>query len=453
MALIKIADDEKNMRWSLSKALEKEKYEVQAYENGKDLYESLAEKRPDLIIVDQKMPVQDGLTTLQLIKDNYPSIPVIMITAFGSIESAIEVIKAGAFDYITKPFDLEHLKIVIKKALEFSSLNQEVSELRTQLGNRYSFHNIIGKSHKMQEIFQTIEQIADTSATVLITGESGTGKELIARAIHYHSNRKNKPFVAVNCAALPETLLESELFGHEKGAFTGSVGRKIGRFEMANGGTIFLDEIGEISPTVQVKLLRVLQEREFERVGGIDKIQVDIRVIAATNKDLLKEIEKGNFREDLYYRLNVLPLHLPPLRERTEDIPLLVNFFLEKHSQGGKIKQVSERTLQLLMDYSWPGNIRELENVMERMIIICREDVITPQYLPENIKHQEQHKPETKQGFRVILPDEGISLEEVEKSLIEQALEKAKGNQSRAAKHLGISRHTLIYRMKKFGLA
>ncbi|MCL6630140.1 MAG: sigma-54 dependent transcriptional regulator, partial [Armatimonadetes bacterium] len=344
----------------------------------------------NVMICDLIMPDLNGVEVLKSAKEINPQLSVVMITAHGTIKTAVDAMKLGAFDYITKPFDMDEIKLVVKNAAERSELLEENIHLKQELKSRYSFEGIIGSSSKMQEVFKIVERVANSNATVLIRGESGTGKELIARAIHYNSPRAAKPFIAVSCAALPETLLESELFGYEKGAFTGAVGQKAGRFELAHQGTLFLDEVPEISPPVQVKLLRVLQEREFERVGGTKTIKVDVRLIAATNRDLEQLVAEGHFRPDLYYRLQVIQVFLPPLRERTEDIPLLVQHFIEKYNkENGKfVKGVTDETMDLLMKYRWPGNVRELENVIERGVVLAdaNEDLITPDLLPSMLQ-------------------------------------------------------------------
>jgi len=465
MARLLIIDDEKNMRWALSRALRSEGLEILTAGSGPEGLALLREEKPDLVLLDLKLPGLDGLSVLRQIKAEMPLVAVIIMTAYGSIETAVEAIKAGAYDYITKPFDLEAVKLVLARALQNQSLTKEVAYLRRELETRYSFQNIVGKSAKMRQVFDLIERVADSQATVLIQGESGTGKELVARALHYLSARRTGPFVAVSCAALPETLLESELFGHEKGAFTGALTRRIGRFEMANGGTLFLDEVGELTPAVQVKLLRVLQERSFERLGGTERITVDVRIIAATNRNLEQAMREGKFRQDLYYRLNVVPITLPPLRERKEDIPLLVQHFLAKFSrtnphsnvlppEGGPVPsgghfKMAPAALAALMNYSWPGNVRELENVLERACLLCAGRVITRQCLPAEILAAEERGCN---GFALEIPEEGLDLEELEKHLILKAMEKSGGNQTQAARLLHLSRYALLYRLEKYGL-
>ncbi len=449
MARILVIDDEKNMRWALERALKGQGHEVFQAEDGNKGLDTALNLRPDLVILDLKMPGIDGLSVLSALKEQAPEIMVIMITAHGSTATAVEAMKLGAFDYINKPFDIDELNLTVAKALEVEQLKAKVLRLEHEVTQRYSFQNIIGKSQSMQHIFALIERVADASATVLIQGESGTGKELVARALHYSSSRKNNPFIQVNCAALPEGLLESELFGHEKGAFTGAIAQRQGRFELADGGTIFLDEIGEISPHVQVKLLRVLQEKSFERVGGQHTLKVDVRIIAATNKDLGLEMREGRFREDLFYRLNVIPLKMPSLRERKEDIPLLVEHFLRKYDTKGRITTVEPAALKLLVEYSWPGNIRELENTVERLAIVAPGTVIEGKDIPAELRFS-PYIPG--QAVRFVLPEGGLDLEQVEKEFITQALERAQGNKSKAAKLLGLTRHTLLYRLDKYNI-
>ncbi|AOY74807.1 sigma-54-dependent transcriptional regulator [Clostridium formicaceticum] len=447
MKKILVVDDEKNMRWAIKKALQKEAYKICEAANGLEAIEKFQEEIPDLILMDLKMPKMEGMEALTKIKEMRETTPVIMITAHGTMESAVEAMKLGALDYISKPFDIEELKITIAKALKVGELQEEVSYLREEL-EKNTGKTIIGNSAEIQEILKIVDKVANTNATVLILGESGTGKEVIANAIHYSSNRNKKPYVKVNCGAIPENLIESELFGYEKGAFTGAVARKIGKFEKADGGTVFLDEIGELDLSMQVKLLRVLQEREFERIGGNERIRIDVRVIAATNRDLYKMVEEESFREDLYYRLNVIPIKIPPLRERKEDIPLLTNYFLERYSQevGRKNIAISEEAQQKLLNYHWRGNIRELENVIERMVLLGQGNLITVEDLPYEIL-QEKKSAETYQ-----LPKEGICMEALEKDLIIQALERAEHNQTKAAQLLKMTRHTLLYRMEKHGI-
>jgi len=445
MKKILIADDEKNMIWAMKKALENEEYKIVTASNGVEAVSRVKINEPDLVLMDLRMPQKDGMEALKEIKSIDPKIPVIMITAHGTMESAVEAMKMGALDYISKPFDIEELKIQIRKALDIRDMKEQIELLTEELKNKTG-KEIIGSSIKMKKVFDLVDRVAKSNAAVLITGESGTGKELIANAIHYNSERKDKPYIKVNCGAIPETLVESELFGHEKGAFTGAVTSKPGRFERAHKGTIFLDEVGELALPVQVKLLRVLQEKEVERVGGTEIIKVDVRVLAATNRELKKMVEEGTFREDLYYRLNVIPIELPPLRERKEDIAELIDYFLEKYcgEMGREKLEINKNALELLVDYEWKGNIRELENVIERLVILSQCNAINEKDLPKEILHQDKSMSEFE------LPETGINLEEVEKSLILQALRMSENNQTKAAQLLGITRHTLIYRMEKY---
>jgi len=449
MQHILIIDDEKNMRWVLERGLKPFGYHIKTAANGLEGIDNARLNEPDLVVLDLKMPGMDGLETLKKLKEMYAQLPIIMITAHGTMETAIEAMKCGAADYIIKPFDIEEMKIIIQKNLAVQELVKEVDFLRKELNFKYNAQSIIGESSQMQKVFDMIERVADSSATVMVYGESGTGKELVARAIHVNSPRKDKPYIQVNCAALPENLLESELFGHEKGAFTGAVARRAGRFELAHQGTLFLDEIGEVSPAMQAKLLRVLQEKTFERVGGVETLKVDVRIVAATNRNLQIAIETGAFREDLYYRLNVIPIKLPPLRERKSDIPLLADYFLTKLDLKRRIQAITPEAMQALLDYSWPGNVRELENVIERAVIIAPGDTITVEQVPSDLCMKPR---EEKYSIIDDIPDEGISLEEVEKLLLARALVKAGGNQTKAAQLLKISRHTLLYRMEKYGL-
>jgi len=404
--------------------------------------------RADLILTDLRLPRMDGLELIRAIRRQNAATPIVVITAFGTVENAVEAMKAGAFDFLPKPFSMDHLMAVVHKALEVRSLRDENRKLREELVRRYSFENIIGRSPAMQEIFATIERVAPTRATVLIAGESGTGKDLIARAIHYHSPRRDRPFVKINCTAIPENLMESELFGYEKGAFTGAAASKPGRFELADTGTVFLDEIGDVPPNIQVKLLRVLQEREFERLGSNRTRQIDVRVIAATNADLRAALEQGAFREDLYYRLNVVPINVPPLRERKEDIPALAEHFLRKYAAefSRPVKAISEGALRVLLGYHWPGNVRELENVIERSLLLCAGEILEA----SDIKLDPAPRNSRPAG-EPLLP-EGMTLEEYERELIRKALERAQGNKSQAARLLGLSRNALRYRLSQMGL-
>jgi len=440
---ILIIDDEEHMCWALDRAMRQEGYQTEVAYRGRDGLNLIREESPSLTILDLRLPDMDGLEVLKEAKAINPKLPVIMLTAHGTIETAIEAMKIGAADYITKPFDLEELKLVIKQNLLVIQLETEVTFLRSELTGKYG--NIIAQSKIMLDIIALIERVAHSSASVLVTGESGTGKEVAAVAIHQNSPRHNKPFIPINCAALPEQLLESELFGHERGAFTGATARKLGRFELADKGTIFLDEIAEMSLNMQAKLLRVLQEKSFERVGGTETLSVDVRVIAATNRELVEAIKKGTFREDLFYRLNVIHIHLPPLRERKEDIPLLAKHFIQKYGHVYQVDKISPKAMELLCNYHWPGNVRELQNVIERSAIICRGNQIEPEHLPRELYAPQQSSSDVVVDF----PDNGISLEELEKELILKALEKSGGNQTKAAQLLGITRSALLYRSQK----
>lgn len=443
-----LADDEKNMRWVLSQALEADGYEIVEAADGKEALSAVAEQAPDILILDHKMPAPDGMEVLRRIRAKGHRFPVIMLTAHGNVQTAVEAMKAGADEYLTKPFDLEELRISISKALQMSALAAEVDRLREELDRDWDVDGIVAADPTMLEMLETVRKVAGTNATVMIYGESGTGKELVARAIHRLSSRSSKPFVSISAGALPETLLESELFGYEKGAFTGAMTAKPGRFEMANGGTLFLDEIGDISPAVQVKLLRVLQERTFERLGGTRSIEVDVRVISATNRDLQQLIADGTFREDLYYRLNVVPLTIPPLRKRPADIPLLVAHFLEKYGAGKRA--IAPSAMEALVRYQWPGNVRELENTIERVVILSHGDTIEAADLPAEVRAGVSVCDAGSRCF--ILPDSGLDLEEVELDLVRQALDRSGGSVPQAAKLLGLTTKTLEARMERYGL-
>ncbi|OGL46780.1 MAG: two-component system response regulator, partial [Candidatus Schekmanbacteria bacterium RBG_16_38_10] len=391
---ILIVDDEKIICEHLRKVLGRESYDVKVCHNGSEALECLKEEQFGMAVVDIKMPGMDGIELLGKIKGKYPQTSVVIMTAHGSVETAVQAMKIGAIDYLSKPFEAEEIKLVIERAFEHLKLVDENLYLRNQIAEKHRFGNIISENYKMQQIFDLIASVAVTDATVLIYGETGTGKELVAKSIHYNSNRKDEKFIAINCGAMPDTLLETELFGHEKGSFTGAIRQKIGKFELADKGTIFLDEIGNVTPAMQVKLLRVLQEMEFERVGGNKTIKIDVRIIAATNKDLKQAVIDGEFREDLYYRVNVVPINLPPLRDRLEDIPILVLHFLEKHCEktGKGIYAFSQDVLDSLMHYHWPGNVRELENVVERAVILERGKMISKIDLPVSNKKIEEKK-------------------------------------------------------------
>ena len=447
---ILIADDETKMRRILQIILKGKGYQIDLAQDGKDAWEKFQQRAYNLVITDIKMPGMDGMALLKLIYKKQPDIPVIVITAYGSIDSAVKAMKAGAYDYITKPFENEEIRIVVSKALTYSNLKDENRYLRQALGGRYSFDHFIGSSSEIKNVRNLAAQVAQTSSNVLIQGESGTGKGLLVRIIHYSSSRGVRPFVAFNCGALPDTLLESELFGYEKGAFTGAHKRKLGRFEVAHTGTLFLDEVADMSPDVQTKMLRVLEEKTFERLGGTDSIHVDVRIIAATNKNLTQLIEEGKFRQDLYYRLNIFPIYIPPLREHKKDIPLLVRHFLEQYAKdfGKPVKGISKRAMRLLTAQPWQGNVRELQNCLERAMILCKDSIIRS----ENLILESWHPKNKLSQLNIQIPPEGISLEEVEKSLIRNALVVAHGNQSKASDLLKITRNTLRYRMEKYKL-
>jgi two-component system, NtrC family, response regulator HydG len=448
-ARILVVDDEESHRIMLRAVLQEEGYEVAAATDGPEAIRAVEQEPFDLILLDIRMTTMDGIETLTEIRKVSPFVPVLMMTAYASVKTAVEALKAGAFEYLTKPLDIEELKILIEKALEHYHLQEENLALRERLGDRFDFSKIIGKSHKMKELFDLLAQVAPTDATVLILGESGTGKELAANAIHHNSPRATQPFIKVACAALPETLLENELFGHERGAFTGAIARREGRFQSAHRGTIFLDEVGEMSPATQTKLLRVLQEKEFEPLGSSRPVKVDVRVIAATNRDLEKEVKEGHFREELFYRLNVVPLILPPLRERKEDIPTLAAHFFAIYRDKNKkeLREISGKAMDLLMRYDWPGNVRELENCIERAVVISRGEIIAPADLPPQIQALSSEKEDSGVHF-----PSGISLQEVEKALILKTLEDTGGNRSRAAEVLGINRRTLQMKLKEYGM-
>jgi DNA-binding NtrC family response regulator len=448
MRRVLVADDEKNMRWVLREALEAEGYEVTEAADGKEALSAVADQEPDVLVLDHKMPAPDGMEVLRRLRGKGFTFPIIMLTAHGNVQTAVEAMKAGADEYLTKPFDLEELKLSIEKALKMSELAAEVDRLRGELEHELDLDGIVAADPKMLGVLETVRKVAPTNASVMLYGESGTGKELVARALHQLSERALRPFVSVSAGALPETLLESELFGYEKGAFTGAMTAKPGRFEMANGGTLFLDEIGDISLAVQVKLLRVLQERTFERLGGTKSIEVDVRVVSATNRDLQQLIADGTFREDLYYRLNVVPITIPPLRKRPEDIPSLVAYFLRRNGAEGRT--LTPAAMQALMDYQWPGNVRELENTIERVVILSHGDEIGVDDLPAEVRSGAVVCDAGTRCF--VLPESGVDLEEVELDFVKQALERAGGSVPKAAKMLGLTTKTLEARMNRYGL-
>ena len=451
---ILLVEDEANARKGLTQFLQGLNYDVMTAANGKEALDLFKKESPDLVISDIRMPEMDGIALLESIKAEAPAAKVILLTAYGSVEDAVKAMKKGAFYYLTKPINLEELEFLVKKAFSSHQLEEENRELKQELfRERYDQGQLIAQSQKMKELLKTVDKIAASNASVLIEGESGTGKELIARRIHELSPRKHHPFIAVHCAALTETLLSSELFGHEKGAFTGAIERKKGRFERAHEGSLFLDEIGEISKDMQVKLLRVLQEGEFERVGGTKTIKVDVRLIAATNKTLLTEVQQQKFREDLYYRINVIYLKVPPLRERKEDIAPLMNTFLQQYAalNAKKIRGIDKNALDVLVRYDWPGNIRELKNIVERMVVLSSGDELTLDQIPEDIRQGNPLASGTNENVSL---HHGITkIADAEKELIRNALVETKGNKSNAAEKLGISRRTLYRKLEEYKLA
>jgi DNA-binding NtrC family response regulator len=450
-ARVLIMDDDPKERGPIDSFLRGKGYEVVSLGTAAEAIDALKRERFDVMLTDCTVPGIDALQMSGEARKINPDLAVIIMTAFGTIETAVKAIKAGAYDYLAKPIDLDQLVVLIERISERQNLLRENSELREQLRERYAFDEIAGTSHAMEEVLNLAGRVAASTATVLLLGESGTGKELIARAIHYHSPRADKPFIKVNCAALPETLLESELFGHEKGAFTGATARRVGRFESADTGTLFLDEIGDVPTAIQVKLLRVLQEREFERLGGNQTIKVDVRLIAATNRDLEKAMKEGGFREDLYYRLNVVTVSIPPLRDRKEDIPALMDHFIAKYGDANRktISGVTADARDLLMRYSYPGNVRELENITERAVVLTKSETITTADLPLHVRMTESEE-------KICVKKKGASLNEtlgtVERGLIIEALKETGGVQTRAADKLGISERVLRYKIAKYGI-
>ncbi len=443
-----IVDDELSVRRLIQEVVRKAGYSAYLAENGREAVEKARQLKPAVIIMDIKMPVMDGMEAFEIIRGEQPHTAVILMTAHGTVDTAVEAMKNGAFDYLVKPYNVAELRIILERAFQLRKLRDEVTALRTEVQDKYRLGNIVGTSPVMQEVYKKVGRVAQTNATVLITGESGSGKELVAKIIHNNSLRRDGPFVKVNCGALPEGLLESELFGYEKGAFTGAVARKPGRFELADQGTIFFDEIGELSLALQVKLLGVLQEREFERVGGTETIKVDVRIIAATNRDLEAMVRNGLFREDLYYRLKVVPIHVPPLRERTEDIPLLIEYFLARFAAEAHREPpiITAEAVQLLRRYQWPGNVRELANVLERAVIMSS-GVIGSQDLPGLAT--DSLPP------RVVIPETGTLrdiMHQVEKQVIARTLKACGGNRGKTAQVLDISRRALQYKIDEHGL-
>jgi two-component system NtrC family response regulator len=450
MPTLLLIDDDDSLRRVTEYTLKEDGYAVITAGNGREGLERFRAERVDLVLSDVRMPELDGMDLLPQLKAMQPDLPVIMLTAHGTISAAVEAMRLGAFDYLTKPFTRDQLRASVRKALEVGRLKSENRQLRQMVTERFSFASMIAGSRVMHDVTDTAARVAQSDTTVLLLGESGTGKELLAKAIHVHSGRARGPFVTLNCAAIPEHLLESELFGHTRGAFTGAVAAKAGKFEAADGGTIFLDEIGDLPLVLQVKILRVLQEREIDKVGDARPHKVDVRVVAATNRDLEKMTADGTFREDLYYRLAVVSLRVPPLRERTDDIPLLVEHFLAKHAARlNRAAPTADKAVYSALNlYTWPGNIRELENVIERALVLDRDGVVGLDDLPDRVHSQARRFG----NVRVELPDDGVSLEGVERDLIAAALEKHGGNQTRAAAYLDITRSALLYRMQKYGL-
>jgi DNA-binding NtrC family response regulator len=447
---ILVIDDEAAQRDVLTGYLKKKGYKIYSASSGKEGIESAKNNRVDIILSDFKMPDLNGIEVLEQVKKINPGISFVIVTAYGTVENAVKAMRLGALYYISKPVDLDELDLMIERIIEHKNLKSENQLLKTQLQEKHKISSIVSRSQKMEEVINVAARVAESKATVLITGENGTGKEVLAKAIHYMSSRKEKPFIAVNVPALTETLLESELFGHEKGAFTGADKMKKGRFEIADGGTLFLDEVGDIPQSIQVKLLRVLQEHQFERVGGTERIEVDVRIIAATNKDLEQKIKEGTFREDLYYRLNVVSINIPPLRERKEDILPLIENFIDKYcKENNKEKlEVSKEAVDVLMKYTYPGNVRELENIIERAVVLTRGKVITLNDLPMNIKGFKEEK-------TLGSLDEGTltdQVEALEKQLIFDALQQSDGNQTKAGKLLGLTERNLRYKLKKYNI-
>lgn len=453
METILIIEDKESMAQMLKETLETVGYFPLIAKDGMEGIKRIKEDRIDVVLTDLKLPKKDGMDVLRAAKEENPMLPVILMTAYGSVDLAVRAIKEGAFDFITKPFDTDHLLHLIKKAMENQRLMAENILLKEEFSSVIGMPKIVGKSEKIQEVAKNIQKVAQAKTTVLLLGESGTGKELFARAIHCLGPRKEYPFVPINCAAIPKELLESELFGHEKGAFTGAEARKLGKFELADKGSIFLDEIGEMAPSLQAKMMRVIQEGEIERIGGIKTIAVDVRIIAATNKDIEKAVSEGMFREDLYYRLNVFPIRIPPLRERVEDIPLLADFFIKKYCAEMKTdrRDISKEALDMFMYYSWKGNVRELENTIERAIILCEGKTITPEHISLN--------PVPMKSSLGMLPMDGTledtskeALRLAETQRIKKALQETKGNKSRAAEMLSVSYKTLLTKIKEYGI-
>jgi DNA-binding NtrC family response regulator len=451
---ILVADDDAVARELLAEALKKEGYDVEAFSNGTDIIERGKQEKVDVVLTDIRMGTVDGLTVLREFKRFSPDTSIVLLTSFGSLEGAIEAIKQGAYDYLAKPFRKEEIKLVVQRSLDHCRLVRENARFREELKSKDDWSPLVGSSPAMLDVYKLVARVSESRSTVLLQGESGTGKELIARAIHSNGPRRDKPFIPVNCGALPDTLLESEMFGYEKGAFTGAVGMKTGLFEAANGGTLFLDEIGELGPALQVKLLRVMQDQEVRRVGGTASLKVDVRIIAATNRDLEQFVKAGKFRDDLYYRLNVVRITLPSLMERQEDIPMLVQHFLQKCSAGSSsmVRGLLPETMALLKRYRWPGNVRELENAIERAVSLSHGPLLTPEDLPEAIRNSAISGDDAKTSKGNDGDEVCLTLEEVEKRHLVRVLKETKGNKVKAAKILGIDRRTLYRMAERFGL-
>ena len=444
---ILVVDDEVNIRNALVTMLEKKGYQLYGAGTGEEALQHLEEVRMDLVITDLRMPGIGGMEFMYRLKEQWPDTEVVVMTAFGSIDTAVAAMRLGAYDYLTKPIDRERFPVVVEKALERHALAFENKQLRDRLATRARFDQLVGESEPMQRVYGLVEMVADSDVTVLLTGESGTGKELVARAIHHKSPKADGPFITLNCGALPDNLFESELFGYEKGAFTGALTTKAGRFELAHGGTLLLDEIGELSLKSQVDFLRVLETKEFRRLGGTKVVNVDTRIIAATNRNLAEAVKQGDFREDLFYRLNVVPIKLPPLRERGDDIPLLVETFLPEFCAQHRRapKEVSREAMRLLRLYAWPGNIRQLRNLLERLVVTVREDMLQPLHLPEEIQA-------SKEDIRTMVVTLGSPLEEIEKEVIRRTLSEVTNHREKVAKLLGISLRSLQYKIKEYGI-
>ncbi len=453
---ILLAEDDSLTRDNLAEFLSENGCNITAVADGREAMEAFSSDKYDIVITDLKMPHADGMEVLTFVKDSNPDAIVVIMTGYATVKSAVDAMRAGAFDYITKPLKEDLVKLTIQRAVSFAQLQEENIALKDHLKEKYDFGKMVGYSARMKKVFETIEKVASTDSTVIVYGESGTGKELVAKAIHFNSDRKAQPLVTVNCGAIPEDLLESELFGHEKGAFTGAIRNRIGRFELAQGGTIFLDEIGDMSPSLQVKVLRVIQERQFERIGGMKTLDADVRIIAATNKDLEKAVAENQFREDLYYRINVIPITLPPLRVRKEDLPVLIGDFLTMFNKQKRrnVQGLTSDAMACMLNYSWPGNVRELQNIMEMLVVIKGEGYIEIEDLPEKVR---SHSMKTDNSMNSIeITEEGLNLNyllsKIERDLLKKALEKSGGIKNKAAKLLNLNRTTLVEKLKRYDM-